>query len=344
MRPLVLGFLILLPAAAHASDLSYGDTYAVPKSAPAPSDNSGSKHNDKDDDDDGSSGFHFHSGSSDDDGPNRSGGPVLTLKQPEHADLAGICFNYEIHATSGSEFVGAIIAAPIWWGVCSAAYGVVWSHMHLAYGNHFGDGTAPERDRWRYGAGFGLDYGWLARTASGVGSGLHLEAVGPLGDAGKGSLDVRLRAGAVFRSPTPEIDYARPVFSEGKLIGVERDVMGDYTQSTIPLSAELLWHPGRHGFYLAGGGGAAWMSETIVFERTTPAPTVEGTRTETREGVHPFGILALGRDGLAPNGRPRWYFEIRYQAIAHDPFHRSSFPADNVATTHSLGWAWGWYW
>jgi hypothetical protein len=56
-----------------------------------------------------------------------------------------------------------------------------------------------------------------------------------------------------------------------------------------------------------------------------------------------MAVAALGRNGLDAFGRPRWYFEIRYQAAFHRPGYMSSFPADNAWVTQGVGWEWGVY-
>ncbi|MDB5103233.1 MAG: hypothetical protein JWP91_922 [Fibrobacteres bacterium] len=324
------GFLTLaalalsaLGPAAHPAygETTYGKTHAVPKEEPASDPSGGGSFQGEDHEEDG-------------------GEPLFTSSRVNGPGLEGACFSVDIHAKSFGELAGALIVMPFFWGICSAGYGVFISHAHLLFGNE--DVETVAYNAWRYGAGFGLEAGWQPETSGGPGIAGHLEAVGPV--TRDRSLELRVRAAAQATAMMMHVDYERGMIVDADHYGVQRDVMTGYSQKRIPLTAELLWQPGSKGFYLGAGAGAVLLREDIQYRRGDTFGYSTGDLSESRAGVFPAAVASIGRDGLDSRGRPAWYFEIRYQAMAQRPRHLSSFPSDNTALTQSLGWEWGWYW
>jgi hypothetical protein len=85
------------------------------------------------------------------------------------------------------------------------------------------------------------------------------------------------------------------------------------------------------------------LTESIQYEHRDVFSLKSGPRAQERTSVLPLAVAALGRNKLDAFGRPRWYFEIRYQAAFHRPERMSSFPADNAWVTQGVGWEWGIY-
>jgi hypothetical protein len=92
-----------------------------------------------------------------------------------------------------------------------------------------------------------------------------------------------------------------------------------------------------------GPRGGLLLSETIRYDHKALSFRYSGAKEESRAGRHPMAVAALGRNGMDALGRPRWYFEIRYRAVFHEPGRMGSFPADNAFMTRAIGWEWGFY-
>jgi hypothetical protein len=333
--PLLAAFALVSACIASKpvrAETTYGETHAVPKQ-------SSSSHDPDDDDGAGNPGRSEDDRNSGDDG--ESSGPALTFNAEGKTGLAAACFSMELHPHSLGEFFGGLAFMPIWWGGCSMIYGVVMSHVHLIAGNDSIEAAA--RDPWRVSAGAGPEIAWLPGTASGSGVGAHMDVTGPLASGRHGMLDLRLRAAPSFASLGMDVDYERSVFVDGRFAGVENDVMTGYSQSRVPFTAELLWQPGSRGFYLGAGAGGMLLTESIQYEHRDVFSLKSGPRAQERTSVLPLAVAALGRNKLDAFGRPRWYFEIRYQAAFHRPERMSSFPADNAWVTQGVGWEWGIY-
>lgn len=335
LPPALLGFLMCLALVPCRAETTYGETRAVPKED---RDDGPRQSRDDDDDDDDCKGTGSWGGLR---GSEKSSGSSLRIRPGAKGIVSCFALEFEPgeNATLGSVF-GAAMLFPLWYAACPGIYSMVSGPVHIVVGNEEADDFA---DRRRYGLGFHVGWDWSTQTAFGPGTGGHLEAVGPILKAGPGSLDLRLRGEGALSAQSMQIDYERNVYIDSIRVGVEHDRMEGYSRWAFPVTAELLWHPGTLGFYLGAGAGAALLRESIDIHRETPVPGGSGGFSASRDSWAPVAAFSIGRESLGRHGKANWYFEIRWQALLLEPRHRSSFPADNAADAHSLGWVWGWY-
>lgn len=238
---------------------------------------------------------------------------------------------------SASELGFVLVSYPFRLGLCYVVDNFRESHAFLFAG---GKDLSAGADRpWRFGWGFGFGALYMPGAAGGMPFTLHAEALGFRSP----STQFRLRLGSFGSLLNAPYDYERTVLVDGRPIGIQRDSLQYYSYSGYHLLAERLW-TGSRGLYLSLGGGAVLMRETFGFTQTTDYGPAPEPREDLRSAVRPLLSLAVGRMDLRGGGRSLHRFEIRYQAALLLPDRRSSFPADNSASTHSLTWDWGWLW